>query len=258
MERLEGKLALVTGGANGIGAAICAAFAKHGARVAVTDIEFDNAKNVAAEINATRPGSAFALKHDATSEADWKQVLDRAVSELGGLNVLVNNVGGSSGAASIEDLTFEHFQSIIARNLHSTFLGCKLALPHLKKAKPSSIVNMSSMLGLVGAGMSAGYCAAKGGVRLLTKSVALHCAQSNYGVRCNSVHPTFIRTRTMVNHFARFPDPEAARHEYDRMVPIGRMGEPEEVAAMVVYLASDESSLSTGAEFVVDGGQTAA
>jgi 3(or 17)beta-hydroxysteroid dehydrogenase len=116
---------------------------------------------------------------------------------------------------------------------------------------------MCSMLGLIGRARAAGYCAAKGGVRLLTKSVALHCAHSRYHVRCNSVHPTNIRTVAMDAHVAAQPDPDAAREKYTHDIPIGRMGEADEVAAMVVYLASDESSLSTGSEFVVDGGQTA-
>lgn len=256
MQRLRGKLALVTGGGNGIGAAVCVALAREGARVAVTDINVQAASRIADQINSFHPGSALAYRHDATSPEDWQQVLEQVVTGLGGLNVLVNNAGGST-AASIEEETYEHFRATLARNLDSTFLGCKLALPYLKQRAPSSIVNMSSMLGLIGRARAAGYCAAKGGVRLLTKSVALHCAAHRYGVRCNSVHPTNIHTPAMEAHFASAPDPDAARARYNADIPIGRMGEPEEVASIVVYLASDESSLSTGAEFVLDGGQTA-
>jgi NAD(P)-dependent dehydrogenase (short-subunit alcohol dehydrogenase family) len=253
--RAAGKRALVTGAAQGLGAAIAGMLAREGAQVAVTDVNGDGAGRTAAAINARNPGAATAYEHDVSDEAQWTGVLGQAARDLGGLSVLVNNAGvGALG--SVEQETLEGWRRAMAVNADSVFLGCKHALPLLREAQPASIVNISSIAGLVAGHNYAAYNASKAAVWLLTKSVALHCARNGWDIRCNSVHPSFIRTPILdplVERFGR----EQGEAKLARQVPLGRLGEPDDVAYAVLYLASDESRFMTGSELKLDGGLSA-
>jgi len=252
---VEGKIALVTGGGSGLGRAISEMLAREGARVAVTDIDAAAARETADMIEATRPGAAIGLAHDVTEAAAWSAALDATLTAFGGLHVLVNNAGIAEGG-SIEDTDLETWRRVHAVDLDGVFLSCKLALPHVKASGGGSIVNISSVAGIVAGHNMAAYNSAKAAVRHLTKSVALHCAKQGYGIRCNSVHPAFVRTPILDPLVARFGAQEAYA-KLGRQIPLGRIGEPEEIAYGVLYLASDESSFMTGAELVLDGGLSA-
>ena len=251
--RVDGKMAMVTGGASGLGAATCRLLVAEGAKVVVADINLKGAQEVADAINADAPGSARAVELDVTSESAWQTALDEAVQFMGGLNILVNNAG-IGGAAPVEDETFENWKKIQSVDLDSVFLGCKYALGHMKAHQPGSIVNISSIAGLIAGHNMGAYNAAKAGVWLFSKSVALHCAKRGYDIRSNSVHPTFIRTPILESLLARAEDAES---KLTRQVPLGRIGEPDDVAYAVLYLASDESRFVTGSEIKIDGGISA-
>ncbi len=253
--RVAGKIALVTGGGSGLGRAISEMFAREGARVAVTDIDEADARATAGAIEAERPGAAIGLAHDVTETAAWSAALEATVAEFGGLHILVNNAGIAEGG-SIEDTDLETWRRVHAIDLDGVFLGCKLALPHIDAAGGGSIVNISSIAGIVAGHNTVAYNSAKAAVRHLTKSVALHCAKQGYNIRSNSVHPVFVRTPILDPLVARFGEQEAYA-KLGRQIPMGRIGEPEEVAYGVLYLASDESSFMTGAELVLDGGLSA-
>jgi len=246
--RLQGKTALVTGAAAGIGRAIVDSFLNEGARVAVTDIDQAGLADLAAR-------GALALPQDVTDEARWREVVDATVAAFGKLDILVNNAGiGIIG--HIEKATLADFRKTQAVNVESVFLGCREAV-RVMKAHGGSIVNISSVAGIIGDANSAAYCASKGAVRLLTKSVALHCARAGYGIRCNSVHPSFTETAMVDSFIATARDPDRFREGLRRAIPLGRLGQVHEIAAAVLYLASDEASFTTGAELAVDGGLTA-
>jgi NAD(P)-dependent dehydrogenase (short-subunit alcohol dehydrogenase family) len=255
MGRVAGKIALVTGAGSGLGRAISELLAREGARVAVTDIDEAAAQQTAGSINGSTPGAAIALNHDVTEAAAWSAALERSVAEFGGLHILVNNAGIAEGG-SIEDTDYETWRRVHAIDLDGVFLGCKLALPHIRASGGGSIVNISSIAAIVAGHNMAAYNSAKAAVRHLTKSVALHCAKQGYGIRCNSVHPAFVRTPILDPLVVRFGEQEAYA-KLGRQIPLGRIGEPEEVAYGVLYLACDESSFMTGAELVLDGGLSA-
>ncbi len=254
--RVAGKGALVTGAASGIGAATSHLLAREGALVAVTDINGDGANRTAQEINRDYPGQARAFTHDVTSQSDWQAVLAEASDWANGLSILVNNAGiGRFG--TIEDETLEGWQQVQSVNSDSVFLGCKLAMPYLRRAAPSSIVNISSSAAYVGRPNIAAYNASKAAVWMLTKSVALHCAKRGDDIRCNSVHPGYIRTPILDPILESSPDPAIVERNIKREIPMGRLADPQDVAYAVLYLASDESRYVTGAELKVDGGMTA-
>jgi len=254
--RLAGKLALITGAAQGLGEAIAWRLAREGARVLLTDINEAGVKNVAQRIN-DELGASFALstRHDVTSENDWIDAVAFARDELGGLSVLVNNAGIVL-AGSVEDLTLAEWQRGMAVNSNSVFLGTKHALPLMREHQPGSIINLSSIAGLIAAHNFANYNASKAAVWLLSKSIALHCARQGWDIRCNSVHPTFIHT-PILNDLVGDRDEAAVLAKLAKQVPLGRLGEPDDVAHAVVYLASDESRFMTGAELKLDGGISA-
>jgi NAD(P)-dependent dehydrogenase (short-subunit alcohol dehydrogenase family) len=255
MGRLQGKRAYITGAAQGLGAATARMFAREGAQVALTDLQIEKAQAVADAINATG-GKAIALKQDVRDPARWPEALGEAADAMGGLNILVNNAG-VGGNGSVEDETFETWKRVQEIDLDSVFLGCKHAMPLMRASgQPGAIVNISSIAGLIASHNYAAYNAAKAGVWLLSKSVALHGARMTPQIRCNSVHPTFIDTPILDPLKERFGEDEA-RRKLSKQVPLGRLGKPDDVAYMVVFLASDESDFVTGAEFKVDGGISA-
>ena len=252
MTRLAGKSAFVTGGASGLGRAIARRFAAEGARVAVADIDAAGGRDTAATIGA----AALFLAHDVTAEADWIANLARAAAAFGRLDILVNNAG-IGPAGTIEKTSLEEWRRIHAVNLDGVFLGCKHAIPHLRAAGGGAIINMSSVAGLMGTPTLAAYGSSKGAVRQLTKSVALHCAARRDAIRCNSIHPVFTATPMVEQMIAASKAPDETRRALAAQVPLGRLGEADEVAALALYLASDESRFVTGGEFVIDGGITA-
>lgn len=250
--RLQGKAAFITGGASGLGAAMAEAFAAEGARVAIADIDRGRGEALAKRLGER----ALFLAHDVTSEEQWIAHLAAASRHFGHLDTLVNNAGiGTRG--TVESETLEGWRRVHAVNLEGPFLGCKHAIPLIAKAGGGAIINISSVAGLIGARDSAAYCASKGGVRLLTKSVAMHCAHRKNGVRCNSIHPVYTDTPMVEQMLADSHQPEKMLAAMKAMIPLGRLGTPQELAAMAVYLVSDEASFVTGAEFVFDGGYTA-
>jgi 3(or 17)beta-hydroxysteroid dehydrogenase len=240
MGRLRDKIVLVTGAAGGIGSATADAVVEAGGIAITTDL-------------ASSPGMDHAL--DVTSQEDWLRVIAEIERTAGRLDGLVN-AAGIAAIGSVEDTDLPTWRRVMAVNLDGTFLGCKHALPLLKRGG-GAIVNLSSVSGLVGGHNLAAYNASKGGVRLLTKSVALHGARFDPKVRCNSVHPAFIEGPMADALIAQTKDPARARERMSRDVPLGRFGKASEVADLCLYLLSDESAFVTGAEFVLDGGLTA-
>jgi 3(or 17)beta-hydroxysteroid dehydrogenase len=252
--RVEGKRALVTGAARGIGEAVARLLAAHGARVLVTDLNEPGAHAVAASIGP----AAAALRLDVREEADWIRAMDSARALLGGLDVLVNNAAitgfeSPSGLHDPEHASLDAWRAVHATNLDGVFLGCKHAIRAMR-AGGGSIINMSSRSGQVGIPGAAAYASSKAGVRNHTKTVALYCAERGSRIRCNSVHPGAILTPMWEAVLGDGEQREANLKAVTADVPLGRMGTPEEVAALVLYLASDESAYTTGAEFVIDGG----
>ena len=249
--RLEGKVALISGGARGLGEAQARLFAQEGAKVLIGDVLEDEGSKVEAEINEAG-GDAHFASLDVTQEDQWQQVIDATVTRYGKLDILVNNAGIGGGRFGVEDLTGDVWDQVMNVNAKGVFLGTKLAIPEILKAGGGSIVNISSQMGMVGSDTSnPAYHASKGAVHIFTKAVALRYATK--GIRVNSVHPGPIQTPMLE---AGFVDPERKRWVMSR-VPMGRVGQPIEVAYGVLFLASDESSFITGAGLVIDGGYIA-
>jgi 3alpha(or 20beta)-hydroxysteroid dehydrogenase len=240
MGRLSGKIALVSGGSRGMGAAHARAIVANDGKVVIGDILEAEGTALARELG----GAARFIRLDITKAGDWEAAVTLAVTEFGGLNVLVNNAGIAHKPTVLEDVTEAEWNTMIGINLTGQFLGIKAALAALKASTPSSIINVSSIAGLVGFAGTHAYVAAKFGLRGLTKSVAAELGAS--GVRANSIHPGVIRTPIL-----------AGMDASSVTGVLNRLAEPEEVSGLVVYLASDESSYCTGSEFVVDGGQVA-
>ena len=253
MDRVKGKSAIVTGAAGGLGRAIATLLASEGAAIAATDVNEPGGREVAAAIKAAG-GRAIFIKHDVSSESDWRRVIDKTVAEFGRLDILVNNAGIMI-MRDIENMTLEEWRRLMSINLDGVFLGTKHAAPAMKKSGGGSIINMSSAAGIVGTAHStAAYSASKGAVRLFTKSSALEFSKAGHGynIRVNSVHPGVIET-PMTDAMKT----ESLGDSMGAIMPIGFIGQPVDVAYGVLYLASDESRLVTGAELVIDGGWTA-
>jgi meso-butanediol dehydrogenase/(S,S)-butanediol dehydrogenase/diacetyl reductase len=253
MLRLSGKAALITGGGTGIGSACALAFVAEGARVAICGRRKELLDAVAKKIVAAG-GECFAVECDVTVRASVDAAVSAAVRALGRLNILVNNAG-QSFVGTVEQTTDEDWDRMLAVNLTGTFMVSRAALPELWKAGGGAIVNIGSYLGLTAFKDRAAYCAAKGGVTMLTKAMALDHAREN--IRVNCICPAIVETELVRGIFSKSADPERMRRERIAQIPLGRMGQPEDVARMAVYLASDEASWVTGVTLPLDGGITA-
>ncbi|HUL01762.1 MAG TPA: glucose 1-dehydrogenase [Gemmatimonadales bacterium] len=255
MNRLQGKVAIVTGGAMGIGEACAAMLAAEGAAVALTDVNRPAGEEAARRIGE-RGAQVVFLAHDVSWEEDWQRVVADVVRRFGRLDILVNNAGlGIMG--DVEHATLETWRRLMAVNLDGVFLGTKAAIPAMRRSGGGSIINISSIEGIIGDPDLAAYNSSKGGVRLLTKSAALYCARERTGIRVNSVHPGYIRTPMVETAVKASPDPAAMWKRLDSLHPVGHIGKPDDIAYGVVYLASDEAAFVTGTELVIDGGYTA-
>jgi NAD(P)-dependent dehydrogenase (short-subunit alcohol dehydrogenase family) len=255
--RVQGKVALVTGGASGIGRGCAETLAAEGATAVITDLQDDKGAGVVAAI-AKAGGKAWYLHHDVTDEAAWESVIGEVKSREGRLDILVNNAGIGLGG-SILEMTLTDWRRQTAVNLDGVFLGVKHAIPLMRvSGDGGSIINMSSVAGLKGAATLAGYCATKGGVRLFTKAVAMECANAKDGIRVNSVHPGIIETPIWLSILNPANPGANAPPDLDAIstmaVPLGVKGYPQDIANGVLWLASDESRYVTGAELVIDGG----
>ena len=255
MDRLTGKVALVTGGAMGIGEACARLFAREGASVAITDVNVELGSKLAEDINCAG-GAALFVEHDVAEESGWRRAIGATIERFGRLDIVVNNAGLGIGG-DVEHTTLEDWRRLMRVNLDGVFLGTKYGVQTLRQYGGGSIVNLSSIEGLVGDPNLAAYNSSKGGVRLLTKSAALYCAKAGYKIRVNSVHPGYIWTPMVEHYLQTSGDVEAGRRAIDALHPLGHIGEPDDIAYGVLYLASDESKFMTGAELVIDGGYTA-
>ena len=254
--RLEGKVALITGGAAGVegelmgfGGAAARLFAREGAKVVLTDILVEQGERSAAEIRELG-GDAIFVKLDVTSDDDWQNAIQATLDGYGRLDIMVNNAG-TSAPATVEDTTIDVWDGQMDVHAKGVFLGTKYAIPEMRKIGGGSIINISSIYGLVGSIGSTAYHAAKGAIRIFTKAAAIQYASD--GIRINSVHPGFMRTPLTRR---RFDDPEREAELLAR-IPMNRIGDAYEIAYGILYLASDESSFVTGSELVIDGGVTA-
>lgn len=254
--RLSGKTALISGAASGIGAATAKKFVAEGARVAICDIQEEKGAALARGLGAA---AAF-IRLDVTSEASWNEAFQEAERKFGQLTTVVNSAGISI-PATIENETLEGFRRTLAINLEGTFLGCKFGVAALKKAKGAAIVNVASTLGARSGAIFPAYSASKGGVRLLTRAVALHCAEQAYNIRVNAILPGAIHTEMVEGYIAagiaQGSTREAVIEGFASVHPMKRLGRPHEPADAIVFLASDEASFITGADLPVDGGYLA-
>ena len=252
MKRLENKVAIVTGGASnpGLGHATIHRFAEEGAKLVVTDIDVEGGEKTVEEVKE-KGAEAIFIKQDVVSSQDWKTVIDAAISEFKKIDILVNNAG-IAVIGPFEDFSEEEWDKQIDVNLKSVFLGCKTVIPEMKKNTSGSIINLSSIAGLVGLQNCAAYNASKGGVRLLTKSLAIEFGAFN--IRCNSIHPGFMATN--MNDPKKIEERGRDFEAIIEGIPLKAMGTAEDIANCALYLASDESSYVTGSEYVVDGGWT--
>ena len=255
MKRLQNKIALITGAAQGIGLATAKLFAKNGAKVLLTDINEEEVLTQSEKMKLDYPDQILAIKHDVTSADDWKTAVNYIDSEFGGINILVNNAG-IMAVGTIEDETFEQWKHVHNIDLDSVFLGCKYTIPIMKKEKKGSIINVSSISGIIAGHNLAAYNSAKAGVRHLSKSVAVHCAREKNDIRCNSIHPVFIDTNLLEGLYKKLGK-EKAIEKLSRQIPMGKIGEPNDVAFAILYLGSDESKFVTGTEIRIDGGISA-
>ncbi len=251
--RLSGKVALVTGGASGIGRSTALTFAREGATVVVADLNLAGAEETVQRLD----GKGSAEQLNVADEAAWIAAFDRVLVKYGRLDILVN-CAGIGWAGNFEDMPIDAWNAMVAVNLTGVMIGCKHGVRAMRQAgNGGSIVNISSVGGLVGGDDIAGYCATKGGVTLLTKSVALHCARYQTGIRCNSIHPTYVDTEMLDPVAAAFPNRQVLLDGMASGIPMGRVAVPQDIADAILFLASEEASLVSGHSMVVDGAQLA-
>lgn len=248
--RIAGKTAIVTGGASGIGAAIATTLSAEGARVAISDLN----EEAGADLAVTLRDAVF-IRHDVTLESEWESCLASVEDCFGGLDIIVNNAGVMPATKTIEDTSYDEWKRVMSVNMDGVFLGVKHGIGAMKD-RGGAIVNISSIMGLVGQSIVGAYSASKGGVRLFTKSAAIECANLGYPIRINSVHPGYIdggMFAVMADEFGA----DSLRERFAAKTPMKRLGTPEEIAKGVLFLVSDDASFSTGSELVLDGGYTA-
>lgn len=248
--RVSGKTALVTGGASGIGAAIATALSEEGANVVISDLD-----EAAGEARAASLKNAVYLRHNVTNESDWEACIAATCDRFASFEVLVNNAGVMPATKTIEETSYDEWKRVMSVNIDGVFLGVKHGIGAMKE-KGGSIINLSSIMGLIGEAIVGAYSASKGGVRLFTKSSAVECANLGYPIRINSIHPGYIDAgmfAAMADEFGA----DSLRQSFAARTPMKRLGKAEEIANGVLFLASDEASFSTGSELVIDGGYTA-
>tara|TARA_A100000171_G_scaffold51234_1_gene64975 strand:- start:3364 stop:4137 length:774 start_codon:yes stop_codon:yes gene_type:complete len=256
MNRVKNKVAIVTGGASGLGKSSAILLAREGAKIVVTDIDEEDGKKVVQRIKANG-GEAIFIKQDVSKEDEWKNVIETTLKTFGKLHILANSAGIGLGG-TVEEVTLEDWKNLIDVNLNGTFLGTQYGIKGMKETgEGGSIINFSSIEGLIGDPNLPAYNASKGGVTIFTKSAALHCARQGYGIRINSIHPAYIWTPMVENFLKAQGNVEEGKKQLESLHPVGHLGEPDDIGYGVVYLASDESKFMTGSELVIDGGYTA-
>ena len=256
MNRVKNKVAIVTGGASGLGKSSAILLAREGAKIVVTDIDEEDGKKVVQQIKANG-GEAIFIKQDVSKEDEWKNVIETTLKTFGKLHILANSAGIGLGG-TVEEVTLEDWKNLIDVNLNGTFLGTQYGIKGMKETgEGGSIINFSSIEGLIGDPNLPAYNASKGGVTIFTKSAALHCARQGYGIRINSIHPAYIWTPMVENFLKAQGNVEEGKKQLESLHPVGHLGEPDDIGYGGVYLASDESKFMTGSELVIDGGYTA-
>ena len=255
MGRVENKVAIVTGAASGLGFAAAQKLMDEGAKVLLTDINEEVINSMPERLSNYSETQFHTAVHDVANEDSWINVIENAENHFGKINVLVNSAGISLGA-DVVSTDFEIWKKVHQVNLDSVFLGCKYAVPIMSKSGQGSIINLSSISGIVAGWNTAAYNSSKAGVRLLSKSVALYCAKKGYDVRCNSVHPAFVDTPILDPLKQAFGE-ENAVAKLSRQIPMNKIGDTDDVSYAILYLASDESKFMTGTEIVLDGGLSA-
>ena len=255
MSRVEGKVAIVTGAASGLGLAAAQKLLEEGAKVMLADINREVMETMSDRLGQFSQSQFSTSIHDVTKEQSWIDIIDQTNSQFGKINILVNSAGISLGS-DIVSTDFEIWKKVHEVNLDSVFLGCKYAIPVMSKHESGSIINISSISGIVAGWNTAAYNSSKAGVRLLSKSVALYCAKKGYDVRCNSIHPAFVNTPILDPIKQAFGDDEAVA-KLARQIPMNKIGDTDDVSYAILYLASDESKFMTGTEIVLDGGLSA-
>ncbi|MBI20683.1 MAG: cyclopentanol dehydrogenase [Chloroflexi bacterium] len=249
--RLENKIAIVTGGASGIGEATVRLFVKHGAKVGIADIDKDKGNELEKELNFSNQ-NVFFKSLDVSSEKDWESFSDDLIDKWGKLDILVNNAGmsGVKGRAVVEDIILKNWDDVFSINSTGVMLGTRMAIKHMKDSNGGSIINVSSIFGIVGSKAGAAYHASKGAARIFSKAAAVQYAK--YNIRVNSVHPGFTDTPMTLD----IHSDKEIREYRENMTPLGRLGKPDDIAFGILYLASDESEWVTGTELIIDGGET--
>ena len=255
MGRVENKVAIVTGAASGLGFAAARKLMDEGAKVLLTDINEEVINSMPERLSNYSETQFSSMAHDVANEESWINVIENAENHFGKINILVNSAGISLGA-DVVSTDFEIWKKVHQVNLDSVFLGCKYVVPIMSKSGQGSIINLSSISGIVAGWNTAAYNSSKAGVRLLSKSVALYCAKKGYDVRCNSVHPAFVDTPILDPLKQAFGE-ENAVAKLSRQIPMNKIGDTNDVSYAILYLASDESKFMTGTEIVLDGGLSA-
>jgi len=256
MDRVKNKVAIVTGGASGLGKSSAILLAREGAKIVVTDIDEENGNQVVQQIKYNG-GEAIYIEQDVSKENQWEMVIETTLKKFGKLHVVANAAGIGLGG-TVEEVSLEDWKNLLDINLNGTFLGTQYGIKGMKETgEGGSIINFSSIQGLIGDPNLPAYNASKGGVTIFTKSAALHCAKQGYKIRVNSIHPAYIWTPMVENFLKSQGDVEEGKKQLESLHPVGHLGEPDDIGYGVVYLASDESKFMTGSELVIDGGYTA-
>ena len=255
MGRVEGKVAIITGAASGLGFAAARKLMAEGSKVMLSDINEEVINTMSDRLKDFSSSQYSTLLHDVTVEDSWIELIEKTENEFGKINILINSAGISLGA-DIVSTEFDVWKKVHQVNLDSVFLGCKYAIPKMSKSGTGSIINISSISGIVAGWNTAAYNSSKAGVRLLSKSVALYCAKKGFDVRCNSVHPAFVDTPILDPIKQAFGADEAVA-KLARQIPMNKIGDTDDVSYAILYLASDESKFMTGTEIVLDGGLSA-